>query len=183
MYTPDTFREDQLPLMHDLMRQYSFALLATADDNVPTVTHLPVFLLAGEGEYGTLYAHLAKANPQWKHFENQTESLVVFQGPHAYISPNWYADNPSVPTWNYAAVHAYGVPHILEQGDLLQLLQKLTTVYEQDFESPWSVDSLPEPYLKKMLKSIVRIQDGDHAPGWKMENEPESFRKRHNTCR
>ena len=91
MYVPNEFREDDVGALQALMRAYSFAVLVTADDGGPCATHLP-FLLDGErGPYGTLVGHVARRNPQWRTFASGREALVVFQGPHAYVSPRWYA--------------------------------------------------------------------------------------------
>src|SRR5262245_32627214 len=107
MYIPNSFREDDQAELHDLMRQNNFAILVTQHGGAPFATHAPFLLDAERGPHGTLLAHIARANPQWRDFDGQQEALVIFQGPHAYISPSWYEVAPSVPTWNYAAVHAY----------------------------------------------------------------------------
>src|SRR5436190_16527809 len=97
VYIPAHFREDDRTTLHDLIRRYSFATLTTVCDNVPFASHLPFLLDTDRGAWGTLRGHLARANPQWKHFEAGTEALVIFEGPHAYISPSWYETHPSVP--------------------------------------------------------------------------------------
>src|SRR6266487_3531020 len=111
MYMPERFREDDLPTLHALMRDYSFATLVTQHEGVPFASHLPLMLAADEGPYGALFGHMAQANPQWRDFDASQDVLVIFQGPHTYVSPSWYEEDPTnVPTWNYAAVHAYGSP-------------------------------------------------------------------------
>jgi transcriptional regulator len=118
VYIPKHFREDDLLVLHTLMRDYSFAaLVSTQEDGLPVATHLP-FLLETEPEpYGTLKAHMALGNPQWRTFQPEREVLVIFQGPHTYITPSWYEVELSVPTWDYATVHAtvhaYARPHII----------------------------------------------------------------------
>src|SRR5882757_4724441 len=114
MYVPSHNRMDDRAEQVAFMRQYSFATLVTSDSQaVPRATHLP-FVVVEEGAQMRLVAHLARANPQWRDFTDAGEVLVIFQGPHAYISPNLYQRHPSVPTWNYAAVHAYGSLRLLE---------------------------------------------------------------------
>ena len=158
MYIPKHFREDDLNTLHDLMRVYSFATLITQHEGVPFATHLPFILDAQRGPYGTLLAHVARANPQWRDFTSEQEVLVIFQGPHAYVSPSWYEVELSVPTWNYAAVHAYGIPRLIEDGEeLYQLLKVLIETHESQFENPWPFQ-LPDDYLQKMMRGIVAFE-------------------------
>ena len=117
MYIPKAFREDDITTLHKFMREYSFATLITQHKGVPFATHLPFILDAQCGPNGALLAHVARANPQWHDFVDEQEVLVIFQGPHAYISPSWYEVELSVPTWNYAVVHAYGIPRLIEDGE------------------------------------------------------------------
>ncbi len=158
MYIPKHFREDDLNILHKLMRDYSFATLISQHEGVPFATHLPFILDAQRGPSGTLLAHVARANPQWHDFNSSQEVLVIFQGPHAYISPSWYEVELSVPTWNYAAVHAYGVPRLVEDGEeLYNLLKILIETHEAQFEYPWSFQ-LPNDYLQKMIRGIVAFE-------------------------
>jgi transcriptional regulator len=108
MYIP---RDFQVPpaLAKPTLNRYDFATLVTVDQHGPFASHLPFLYRPDEGPLGTLRAHLAKANPQWKTFAGPGEVLAIFQGPHAYVSPSWYAAHPSVPTWNYVVVHARGI--------------------------------------------------------------------------
>src|SRR3981189_1385300 len=125
---------------------------------MPVATHLPFLLDAGRGPYGTLMAHMARANLQWKTFNGEQEALVIFQGPHAYISPSWYEVELSVPTWNYAAVHAYGILEIIEDNAVLyDLLKALIQTHEARFERPWDFQ-LPDDYLQKMMRGIVGFE-------------------------
>lgn len=156
MYIPKHFSEDELPVLHALMRDYSFANLVSVDaDGVPFATPLP-FLFEEEPEpYGTLLAHMALGNPQWRTFQPEREVLVIFQGPHAYITPSWYDEKLSVPTWNYATVHAYGRPRIITDHDeLYACLRKLVSTHEAGFAEPWPFD-LPAQYIDKMMKGVV----------------------------
>jgi transcriptional regulator len=157
MYLPKSFQIEDLPELHGFMQAYNFATLVTQHAGAPFASHLPFMLDAGRGPQGTLLAHLARANPQWRDFA-AGEVLVIFQGPHAYISPSWYATHPSVPTWNYAVVHAYGVPRIIEDHDTLHhMLAKLVDTHEAGFTQPWRMD-LPHDYLDKMMRAVVGFE-------------------------
>lgn len=158
MYIPKAFREDDLKKLHKLMQAYSFAALVTQQDGVPVATHLPFLLDTERGPYGTLMAHMARANPQWRTFSGEREVLVIFQGPHTYISPSWYEVELSVPTWNYAAVRAYGIPDIIEdKAALYELLKTLIQTHEAQFEKPWDFQ-LPEDYVQKMMQGTVGFE-------------------------
>ena len=158
MYIPKHFEVTDHTALHDLMEQFSFAMLITSPAGKPVATHLPLQLDRRAGEHGTLIGHLARANGQWKAF-GDGEALVVFQGHHAYVSPSWYEKHPSVPTWNYMTVHAYGVPRIVEdEGRVLASLRGLVDAYEYGEESPWSMDSLSAEYLQGMVKGIVAFE-------------------------
>lgn len=157
MYVPAWFREENLTVLHNLMRQYSFATLVTFDGSRPFASHLPFLLDTEQGEYGTLRAHLARANPQWQQFQEGQEALVIFEGPHAYISPSWYEKQPSVPTWNYVVVHAYGVPRLLDENGLLKLLFDLTATFEAAVSSATGYH-LPEDYVRKQAQHIVGFE-------------------------
>jgi transcriptional regulator len=158
MYIPQAFREDDIRTLHTFMQAYSFATLVTQQNGVPFATHLPFILDTVRGPHGTLLAHMARANPQWHDFNSAQEVLVIFQGPHAYISPSWYEVELSVPTWNYAAIHAYGPPRLIEdREELYKLLRTLIQTHESHFEKPWSFQ-LPDDYLQKMMRGIVGFE-------------------------
>ena len=158
MYLPNSFRAEDRAQLHGLMRAYNFAILITQHDGAPFATHLPFMLDAERGPHGTLLAHMARANPQWRDFASGGEALVIFQGPHAYISPSWYETHPSVPTWNYAIVHAYGVPRPIEDHDrLYRMLEALVDTHEAGFDQPWRMD-LPGDYMDKMMRAVVGFE-------------------------
>jgi len=158
MYIPKAFREDDIATLHEFLHAYSFATLLTTtrDVDLPQISHLPFLLDEKRGPYGTLSGHLARANPQWQDFDADREVVVVFQGPHTYISPSWYAANDAnVPTWNYSAVHAYGKPRILEDDAVVyRLLQALVQKFEASFEVPWEYCA-PAESLPQRLRGIV----------------------------
>jgi transcriptional regulator len=158
MYIPNSFRATDRAQLHALMRQHSFAILVTQHDGSPFATHLPFLLDEQRGPHGTLLAHMARANPQWRDFESGAEALVIFQGPHAYISPSWYDEHPSVPTWNYVAIHAYGIPRVVEEPKkLYRMLQALVDTHEATFAQPWRME-LPSDYVDKMTRAVVGFE-------------------------
>ncbi len=159
MYTPPAFREDDLARLHELIRSNNFAILVTHEDGAPLATHLPFLLESERGPYGTLLAHMSRANSQWHAFLSGQQALAIFQGPHAYISPSWYKPEAgNVPTWNYAAAHAYGVPKIIEdEMRLAALLHGSVDTFEAGFEHPWSLD-MPSDLLHSKIKGIVAFE-------------------------
>ena len=140
------------------MQNYSFATLVTSV-NEPMASHLPFLLDSRRGPFGTLRGHLARANPQWQSFNATSDALVIFQGPHAYISPSWYQNKMNVPTWNYVAIHAYGKPRIIEdKATFRSLLKETVNYYESNFPQPWTIDSLPETFFDKLQQQIVGFE-------------------------
>lgn len=158
MYIPQTFNESDPEKLQALMRENSFAPLITHADNVPFATHLPFLIDTQSGPHVVLRSHMARANPQWRHFRNGEEALVIFQGPHTYISPSWYESELMVPTWNYAVVHAYGVPRPVDDAGLFDILNGTVGQYEAGREAPWSMDSLPPEFVEKLMKAIVGFE-------------------------
>ncbi len=158
MYIPPSFRVEDPAKLAAFIRQHSFATFVTHDEGGPFASHLPMLYHPERGPHGALVSHLARANPQWHHFASGLEALAIFHGPHAYISPSWYETQPAVPTWNYAVVHAYGVPTILTDHDqVLSLLQETIVTYEASLEQPWSGE-LPEDYRDKLARGIVAFE-------------------------
>jgi transcriptional regulator len=154
MYIPPSFAETDVPTLHALMREYAFATLVTVEDGVPVASHVPFLLDHDRGPRGTLLGHLARANPQGRSFAGQ--ALVVFAGPHAYVSPSWYAGSPNVPTWNYAVVHAYGTPRPIEDPAAVRaLIDRLVSVYEGSRRPPWSTAAVPADFADRMFSAIV----------------------------
>jgi transcriptional regulator len=159
MYQPDHFRVDELPQMHALMRARPFAALVSAGAAGLYGTHLPT-VLKDEGTFGTIECHLARGNPHWKDLAAGGEAMMIFQGPEAYITPNWYPSKAQtqkvVPTWNYAVVHAYGVPAVMQDRDWLRRhVGELTAQQEKREARPWAVTDAPESYIDVMLRGIV----------------------------
>ena len=165
MYVPRHFAfpagaERQL---QDLIEAHSFGLLVAGDGAgaPPEAAHLPFVLDRARGPLGTLIAHVARANPLWRRFAPGREVLVVFQGPHAYVSPDWYAARGLVPTWNYVAVHGYGVPRLLtDEAAATAALVALSATMEASLapKPPWAMDQLPESARRALVRGIVAFE-------------------------
>ncbi|MCL6443459.1 MAG: FMN-binding negative transcriptional regulator [Alicyclobacillus sp.] len=149
MYRPKAFDMADPTVMADFIRRHSFGVLISTIAGTPTATHVP-FLY--DQDQHALYAHMAKANPQWQTLEGQT-ALVIFSGPHAYVSPTWYEVPESVPTWNYAAVHVYGTAHVIQDDQqLADLLDRTVRFYEAD--SPL-IARTHEPFYRRLMQAVV----------------------------
>lgn len=157
MYVPRHFEVTDRALLFDFMAANNFAAMVTVKDGVPFASHLPFIVEREAGENGTLIAHMARANSQWQDFDEALEVLVIFQGPHAYVSPSLYETHPSVPTWNYLTVHAYGRPCIIEdEASVRAMLHDLVDQHEAP-DSGWTLESA-EAYVARMLRSIVAFE-------------------------
>jgi transcriptional regulator len=162
MYLPVHFKIDELSEIHLAMRASRLATLVTASANGPVATPLPLILDEGEGEYGTLYGHVARANPHWT-TPAIGEAMAIFSGPDAYITPSWYATKAEhgkvVPTWNYVAVHAYGTAEFFEDADrLLTVVTRLTDLHERPRDEAWQVGDAPADFIKAQLRAIVGLR-------------------------
>jgi len=163
MYNSKPHQEHDRERLHQCMLGTRLAVLVSQGAQGLLATHLPVLLDPDEGEFGTVYAHLARANRQWQDLEQGGEALLVFPGADAYVSPAYYpskAENPKVvPTWNYLAVHAYGPVEVIhEAAPLLNIVSRLTDRHEQGRSEPWKVADAPRDYLDGMLRAIVGIR-------------------------
>ncbi|RIK43448.1 MAG: FMN-binding negative transcriptional regulator [Chloroflexi bacterium] len=157
MYLPGVFHEQDPTTLQQVMEAHNFATLVTVHEGAPFATPLPFMLDRSQGRYGALVAHMARANPQWEHFTASQEALVIFQGPHAYISPSWYESEFAVPTWNYVAVHAYGFPQIVEDpATVQQMLEQLVDLHEAPRPQPWRF-AWSERHLN-LLKGVVAFR-------------------------
>lgn len=152
MYIPKYYKVTDVEEIWDFVQKNSFATVVTVNQGKPIATHLPMqFIKEGDSYY--LTGHMAIGNPQWRTFETCEEVLVMFQGPHAYISSSWY-EKENVPTWNYQSVHMYGSPSILEDEEMEHDLTKLLKKYEKHRENPVLWDKLTPELLKKQVKGI-----------------------------
>lgn len=163
MYIPKVHEETRLEVLHGLMTAHPLGCLVTLGEGGLVVNHIPFLIDAAAGEFGTLKGHVARANPLWKDFSSMVASVVVFQGPHAYVSPNWYPSKhqtgKAVPTWNYAVAHAHGFPRVIEDPAwLLDLVTDLSNVHEASQARPWKVADAPMDFTERMLEMIVGIE-------------------------
>lgn len=163
MYNPPHFREDRVPVLHDLIREHGLATLVTLGPAGLTADHIPMEVDAAVGSFGTLVGHVSRANPLWRLAAEGTEALAVFQGPQTYVTPAWYATKQEtgkvVPTWNYAVVHAHGPLRAIEDRAWLRaFVERLTNRYESGRPEPWRVTDAPDDYIEGMLKGIVGIE-------------------------
>jgi len=159
MYVPRHYSQDDTAVAHDLIRGNVFATLVTEVSGRLDATHVPVVLDADRGELGSLRFHLARANPTSQTLTDGREALMVFVGPHTFISPDWYAADNLVPTWNYAVVHTYGVPRTLDDAELRRLLGDLSAAQEGRLpKTPWTTDKMPPELVNKMCKAIVGFE-------------------------
>jgi len=163
MYRPKHFEERDTGVLHALIRSHPLGAWVTTVDGMLEVNHIPFLLDEARGEHGTLIGHVARANPVWRTFSSTIESVVIFQGPQAYITPSWYASKrehgKAVPTWNYAVVHAHGIPRVIEdKAWLLAHVTALSDSHESSRRDRWSVSDAPADYIDTMLKAIVGIE-------------------------
>jgi len=163
VYVPKHFEETRLDVLHGLIKSHPFASLVTLGSDGLIVNHVPFMIDPTRGEFGTLRAHVARANPLWQQFSTAVESVVIFQGPQAYISPTWYPSKhehgKAVPTWAYAVVHAYGLPRAIEDAAwLLNMVTELSNVHESSQALPWKVSDAPQEYINRLVERIVGIE-------------------------
>lgn len=159
MYVPRHFAEEDPDVLRQFMQDYNFATFVTQHHGQMVASHLPFMLAANEGAHGTLYAHLAKANPQAAQLDGQNEALVIFQGPHTYISPTLYEQpDVNVPTWNYAVIHAYGVPKVIDNSAQLQhMLDELVDYHEAGSAEPYST-AQAAAHVERLMPGIVAFR-------------------------
>ena len=164
MYIPDAFALTDRDEILTVLRDYAFAVLVTAVDGAPPqATHIPFMIDAAAGANGTLIAHMARANPHWRdlaHLQGAGgEALVIFQGPHAYVSPRWYTAGAAVPTWNYVAVHAYGTPRLIEDAaEVRRRIGQLVATHEAGAAAPWRLEAQDDSYIAAMQRGIVAFE-------------------------
>src|SRR5688572_19678753 len=163
MYIPAHFAETRLDVLHELIRRRPLGTLIASTESGLEANHIPFLLSEATSPHGVLRCHVARANSIWKRLSEEQEVLVVFQGEGAYVSPSLYEakakDGKVVPTWNYIAVHAYGIPRIVTDPAWLHgLVSDLTDEHEAAREAPWRVSDAPSDYIAKMLGAIVGIE-------------------------
>jgi len=157
-YVPKQFRREDRGTLERFIAAHAFGTLVSAGPAGLAVSHIPFLHERGEDGRSRLLGHVARANPHWQELEAAGEVLAIFEGPHGYVSPGWYAHHPSVPTWNYAVVHARGRARLLPANALAPLLDRLSRAYEDGRPSPWRMESLPPDFAAKLLEAIVGFE-------------------------
>jgi transcriptional regulator len=160
VYIPPLHKEDRIDVLHEAIRGTGLATLVTTTPDGLIASHIPLLLDPEPAPYGTLIGHLARPNPQARGAIG--EALVIFQGPEAYITPSWYATKRDtakvVPTWNYVAVHAYGIIEFFDDKERLRdIVTRLTRRQEEARAEPWAVTDAPADFIDTMLKGIVGL--------------------------
>lgn len=151
MHIPKLYREEDREIILEFLKKNNFPALVTHDGEKLIATHLPVEIVELAEDKLAIYSHMSRVNPQWKSFGDQ-EALLIFQGPHTYISPTWY-DHVNVPTWNYMNVHVYGKARIVEAEELKSTLGRLIERHEA--HSDYRLETLPEGYADKEMKGAI----------------------------
>ncbi|MBC7919797.1 MAG: FMN-binding negative transcriptional regulator [Ferruginibacter sp.] len=158
MYIPAIFKETDPETIRTFIREHRFGILVNSVGDLPQATHLPFELVHQGGENYALQTHLARANPQWKSLDPTREVLVIFSGPHGYISPRWY-DHVNVPTMNYLAVHVYGKPRPIEDpAEVYAILKRQVDAREGERNPGYSVEGLPEKFLQNEMRALVGLE-------------------------
>lgn len=184
MYVPSQFEETRSEVMQQLMHEHALGALVTLGSTGLNANHVPFEFDPDPAPFGTLRAHVARSNPIWQDFDSKLDSLVIFQGPQAYISPSWYATKKEgghvVPTYNYMVVHAYGQLRAIDDPAWVRgLLERLTARHETGMTEPWKLSDAPAEYIEKLLSAIVGIEIPiTRLVGkWKVsQNQPEANR-------
>ena len=163
MYLPQHFAETRVEELHRIIRENPLGMLVTHSARGLDANHIPFEFDYAPGALGTLQAHVARANPLWTEFPDGADVMVVFRGPHGYISPNWYPSKHEthrhVPTWNYEVVHAHGRMRIVDDEKFLRgIVGRLTRHHEASEPKPWKMGDSPRDYINQMLLAIVGIE-------------------------
>lgn len=164
MYTPEPFKIEETQQAHALLHAHPFAILVTHGSGGLVATHLPTVLkIDADAPLGRIECHLARPNSQWKRFAPDTEALLIFQGPEAYIRPGWYPSKgehgKAVPTWNYAAVHVYGRLEVVhDKAWLLAHVAELSDQQEAPYALPWSTSDAPASFIDTLARGIVGLR-------------------------
>ena len=156
MFIPAHQRNDNLSEIKEFIMANSFGVLVSQYQGKPWATHIPLELEINKEGKEVLTAHIAKANPQWREFDQNEEVLCIFNGPHSYISSSWYKEE-EVPTWNYIAVHVYGKLKILSEEEVMAHMHRLVDKYEANSKNPISLNDM-SPQTLKQIKGVVGFQ-------------------------
>jgi transcriptional regulator len=163
MYLPAHFEETRPDVLAGLLREHPLATLVTLGSEGLTANHIPLEYDPEPAPYGTLRGHVARANPVWRDFTADLGVLAIFQGPQAYVTPNWYPTRAEtgkvVPTFNYMVVHAQGPLRIVDDPAWVRaLVQRLTDNFEATEPKPWRVEDAPADFIEGQLRAIVGIE-------------------------
>ena len=178
MYNPKQYQVTDKTQLFEFMQDNSFGILFSHTGEEPMATHLPFVIDEKGGEQGLILGHMAKANRQWRYADGQ-QVMVVFHGPHTYVSPTWYQAEDTVPTWDYVAVHATGIFRAFEdRKGMEETVARLTAQHEASQSNPWQMDFSTD-YADQMLKRVVgfQIEITSLQGKWKLnQNQPEERR-------
>lgn len=163
MYVPQHHQFTDPEALQALMQAHPLGAWVCLTPDGLHAHHIPFFLDRTQGPWGTLKAHVARANGVWRHLRDGAPSVVMFQAAQAYVSPNWYpgkvAHGEVVPTWNYVAVHAHGTARVMDDPQwMLHMLDQLTQAQEAAMPTPWSVGDAPEAFIHRMLQGVVGVE-------------------------
>jgi transcriptional regulator len=182
MYIPNYFAENDVDRLHAAIERYPFATLVSSSGGELEASHLPFLLDRNGGARGTLLGHMAKANLQWRRAAAEQQVLVIFSGPHAYISPQWYQASGAVPTWNYVAVHAYGPLELIEEAvTTREILDNTVALFESSQSQPWKMTDNAADLVERLLQQVIAFRIPiDRLEGkWKLnQNRPAEQRER-----
>ncbi|NQZ45374.1 MAG: FMN-binding negative transcriptional regulator [Flavobacteriaceae bacterium] len=156
MYIPHYYKNENTAEVKAFIKDNAFGILINQYDGRPWATHIPLELERNQKGQEVLTGHIAKANPQWKAFQDQNEVLCIFNGPHTYVSSSWYQEE-EVPTWDYIAVHVYGTIKILDESATMRALERLVSRYEKDMEKPIQLNEL-SPKTLRQVKGVVGFE-------------------------
>jgi transcriptional regulator len=163
MYLPSHFKEERTTVVHGLIRDHPFGTLVTLEPQGLNANHMPFQIDPEPGPFGTLRAHVARANPVWRELSRDVEVLAIFQGQQAYVTPSWYPSKQEhgkvVPTWNYLVVHAYGPLRVVDDRTWLRdFVEGLTNRFEAGRADPWKITDAPDDYIEQMLSAIIGLE-------------------------
>ena len=157
LYIPPAFRIDDPRTLLEFVRANAFGTLVSSGEAGLHVSHIPFIAEIEEGRM-RLLGHVARNNPHWEALEGARHLVAIFEGPHGYISPSWYSQHPSVPTWNYSVVHAHGKARLTDEAELHDLVTRLAAIYEAGSAKPWRLSDQPAAYVSGMLANIVGFE-------------------------
>lgn len=159
MFEQPAYAENDIAVLHAGMHAWSFATLVTHGRGGVQSTPLPFLLDADAGPFGTLTTHLARHNPIYADLREADEVLVIFQGPHAFVSPSWYRNQMTFPTWNYTLIHARGKPVVHEdESTVMSVLRRTVAHYDTPLNGEWDFEAIPMSHTGSRLAAIATLE-------------------------